>query len=152
MKKITAILAVIFMLALSAGLKAAPAAAKTGVKPPAITSAMMFAEEFQKSGVTGKETSEGILPKIMGILGLRQYREITGHDFSVQIWDFKSTTGFNIADVMFHFFDMLTDVEVYKSRPYIVQIDFESKESHDMIIKSLKKIMPDIKEAGTKEF
>jgi hypothetical protein len=151
MKKITVILPVIILLcAFSQALLAARQA-----KPEAvlvIKNVTMFAEEFQKNGVTGSETSDGVLPNVFKLIGLREFREITGHDYSVQIWDFKSAAGFNIADTIFHFYDLLSDAEIYKSRPFIIHINYNNEQARIKTVNSLKKIIPGIKEAGTKEY
>jgi hypothetical protein len=120
--------------------------------PPVINTAIRLAEELQKRGITGKETGEGVLPKIFTLLGLRQYRGIAGHDYSVGIYDFKSASGFTIADGILHFYDMLSDDAVYKSRPYIICVNYENEEVHKKILAVLRQIIPEIKEAGEKEF
>jgi len=151
MRRYLMVVAVIFMLAASLQAAKQVKQAKKAA-PPAITSAMQLTEELQKKGIKGSESSDGILPKLLAVLGLRQYREITDHNYSVQIYDFKSVSGFNLADAIFHFYDMLSDDEVYKSRPYIICLDFENEESHKKILEALKVIIPEIKEAGEKEF
>ncbi len=145
--------ALVLVLVFAASLPAAKQA-KTAKKaaPPVITTAIGLAEELQKRGITGRESSDGILPKLLTLLGLRQFRAITGHDYSVKIYDFKSASGFNAADSIFHFYDMLSDDEVYKSRPYIICINFENEEAHKKMLAAIREIMPEIKEAGQKEY
>jgi hypothetical protein len=148
MKKYLIAIAVIFTLA--ASLQAVKQAKKEVL--PVITSAMQLTEALQKKGVTGSESEAGILPKILVLLGLKQFRQITGHNYSVQIYDFKSASGFNMADSIFHFYDMLSDDEVYKSRPFLICVDFPNEEIHKKILEALKALIPDIKTAGEKEF
>jgi hypothetical protein len=151
MKKYIAAIAVLVVSA--ASLQAAKKE-KQGNKeaPPVITSVMQLAEALQKRGITGSESTDGIMPKFMQLFGLRQFREISGHNFSVQIYDFKSASGFNAADGIFHLYDMLSDDEVYKSRPFIICVDYPNEETHRKIYDALKALIPDIKIAGEKEY
>jgi hypothetical protein len=140
------------MIVSAGGLYAAVKGNEKKAAPPVITSAMQLAEELQKRGVTGSETDSGVIQKIFIVLGLRQSRGISSHEYSVQIYDFKSAAGFNIAVWIFHVFTLLSDDEVYKSRPYIVAVNFQNRENLEKVTAALKEIIPDIKDVKEKEF
>lgn len=154
MKK-TAYITALFIFFAAVTLYAAKPAKPVPVKqpaPPVITSAVMLAEELQKRGVKGEEEGTGVLPSIFGLIGLRQYRKISGDMFYVQVYDFKSSWGFNVVDAVYRVYGMFTSVETFKSRPYIIVISSKSGSMQKKISETLKKIIPDVKEAGSREY
>ncbi|HRU39876.1 MAG TPA: hypothetical protein P5511_08370, partial [Candidatus Goldiibacteriota bacterium] len=109
---------VLLAAALSCGVLAA-GEAKPSARP-VITNAMQLIEEMQKAGIKGSETETGLIPKMFTIAGLRQYRAINGEGFTLEVWDFKSASGFDFAVKIFQAVTLVSDTEAYKARPYII--------------------------------
>jgi len=109
-------------------------------------------EYLERQGFSGREIKEGVLAKIFKVISLRDYKGLyNGEKYSVAIWDFEKSYGFNIAVPLFQMLTLLTDTVVYKDRPYIISIEGDKAEQKKIIDK-LKIALPTLMEVGEKEY
>jgi hypothetical protein len=151
MRKIlmAAIAAVICCSAVFAS-KATPEEKKAG--PPVITSAGQIIEELEKRGVSGEEADGGLLSNILKALKLRGFKSIEANGCTMEVYDFQTGDGFNIAVKIFQGITMVTKISVYKSRPYIISFKIKSMEGFGKLTEKLKEVMPYIQDIGAKEY
>ncbi len=117
-----------------------------------IKNAQDIVEYLERQGFSGREIKEGALAKIFKVISLRDYKGLYNEEkYSVAIWDFEKSYGFNIAVPLFQMLTLLTDTVVYKDRPYIISIE-GSKDDKRKIIEKLKIVLPTLMEVGEKEY
>lgn len=117
-----------------------------------IKNAQDIVEYLERQGFSGSEIKEGALAKVFKAVSLRDYKGLyNGEKYSVAIWDFEKSYGFNIAVPLFQMLTLLTDTAVYKDRPYIISIE-GGKADKQKIINKLKIILPTLMEIGEKEY
>jgi hypothetical protein len=151
MKKILIALSVLLLVPVFVN---AAKTAKEEKKPAVvvITRAGQVIEELEKRGITGKEGESGVLQDVFKVLSLREYKSIVGDaDFTVAVWDYSSTLGFDIAVKLFQALTLVTDKQVYKSRPYIISLSGDKANVGKIVLK-LKEILPSLREIGEKEY
>ncbi|MBP7792250.1 MAG: hypothetical protein KA120_04225 [Candidatus Goldbacteria bacterium] len=125
---------------------------KAGKEKFEIKNAQDIVEYLEKHGLTGSEIKEGVMAKIFRVITLRDYRGIYNKDkYSVAIWDFEKSYGFNIAVSLFQLLTLFTDTAVYKDRPYIISIE-GNKTEQQKIIDKLESVLPTLMEIGEKEY
>ncbi|MCX8092757.1 MAG: hypothetical protein N3E50_01160 [Candidatus Goldbacteria bacterium] len=89
-----------------------------------IKNAQDIVEYLKRQGFSGSEINEGIIAKTFKLISLRDYRGFyNGDKYSIAIWDFEKSSGFNMAIALFQMLTLLTDTVVYKDRPYIISIE-----------------------------
>jgi hypothetical protein len=125
---------------------------KAGKEKVEIKNAQDIIEYLEKQGLTGSEKEQGIMAKIFKVIALRDYRGLYNDGkYSVAIWDFEKSYGFNIAVTLFQMLTLFTDTAVYKDRPYIISIE-GNKTEQQKIIDKLEFVLPTLMEIGEKEY
>lgn len=117
-----------------------------------IKKAQDIVEYLERQGFKGVEIKEGILSKIFKVISLRDYKGLYNiKKYSVAIWDFEKSYGYNIAVNLFQMLTLLSDTTVYKERPYIISIEGD-KQEQKKIVDKLKIVLPNLMEIGEKEY
>jgi|DewCreStandDraft_4_1066084.scaffolds.fasta_scaffold02440_15 hypothetical protein len=117
-----------------------------------IKNAQDIVEYLERQGIKGVEIKEGILAKIFKIISLRNYKGLYNSEkYSIAIWDFEKSYGYNIAVNLFQMLTLLSDTAVYKERPYIISIEGDKQEQQN-IVNKLKIALPNLMEIAGKEY
>ncbi len=106
---------------------------------------------FKDAGITGEKAKYGISKKILKIISLKDYGGIINERRGVGVFEFKSSWGFDRAVDLFRMLTLISRVEVYKERPYIIVIGGESSSERQGIVNKVKKAMPHAREISEKD-
>lgn len=117
-----------------------------------IKNAQDIVEYLERQGFSGSEINQGILAKIFKLISLRDYKGLYNQNtYSISIWDFEKSYGFNISVTLFQMLALLVDTDIYKDRPYIISIK-GSKKDRQKIVDKLKIILPTLMEIEEREY